>query len=353
MKKTETDTAYIETLEKEYGLSGLEFVGVSEKGVSSYNTIFETPDGRRFFVKQYKEDDAERRENSNLVERHVSTHSSVPTVLPLETARGTSQIYVNGKMYAVFAFQEHNVNLPVNDAEKQKQTFSLAETLSSIHSTTTDGLDDRVGVIERWNPGEITDQIAHLEMIESKINEKDSFDDFDEKALRVIGERKKILLALDINESVSKSDAICHGDYHSQNVLFDDDFNVTGVIDWDICAKSDPYIDFLNTFKMTVIGRKYDTYKQERCEIARSFIKGYLAGLNIDFDKDRLRNAATILTQVIAGSSWPLDEHYFMDYTKADAHLEKELEKAKFFSEGADEIVEFIMSIMDELEQTS
>lgn len=349
----DNDVEYIAILADEYGLPNLNFVGVSDKGVSSHNVIMEAEDGRRFFVKQYKEDDAERRESSNLVERHVAANSSIPVVLPLETTDGVSQMYVGDKMYAVFPFQDHNDSLPEDQVEKKKQNYELAKTLGTIHSVSMDNLDERIDVIDRWNPGGVADLVAHLEMIEGTIRNKEELDEFDKKALKTISQRKEILGVLDGEGSVSVADAICHGDYHSQNVLFDNDYNVTGVIDWDICAKSDPYIDFLNTFKMTIIGRKYETYQEERKETAKAFIKGYLDGLASDFDRDRLRNAAKTLTQVIAGSSWPLDEHYFMDYTKADGHLEKELDKAKFFSENADNIVEFIDSLLDKIERGS
>lgn len=346
----EKDNAYINVIADEYSLSDLNLVGVSEKGVSSYNVIVEASDGRRFFVKQYKEDDADRRENCNLVERHIASHSSIPIVLPLETTSGNSHTCIDGKTYAVFVYQEHNEDLPSTDAERQTQAFNLAKVLGSIHSVSTEDLNEQVGAIDRWRPREVADRIVHLETLEKAITDRNSLDDFDEIALKVIAERKKLLSALDVDTDIVVTNTICHGDYHSQNVLFDDNFNVTGVIDWDICAKSDPYVDFLNTFKMTVIGRKYDTFQQERREIAKVFLEGYLAGSNFDFDRERLRNAANTLTQVIVGSSWPLDEHYFMNYTKADSHLDKELDKAKFFSENRDVIVSFILDMLDDLE---
>ena len=342
---------YIQTLAFEYNMPDLEFVGVSDKGISSYNAILKTSDGRQFFVKQYKQDDAERRENSNLIERYISVHSSVPVVLPLETTSGNYQVYVEGKMYTVFPYQDHNDTAPDSAEEKQKQIYQLAKTLGLIHSIPTTELIG-VDTIERWAPKEISERIAHLEHIQKTIGQRETLDEFDSLALKVIRERKMMLSKIDVPNTVTVADTICHGDYHSQNVLFDTQMEIVGVVDWDICGLSDPYVDFLNSFKMTVIGRKYDTYQVDCREDANSFIKGYMAGASFEFDIARLKNAANTLAQVVVGSSWPLDEHYFMDYTKADGHLEKELLKAQFFNQSRTEMVHFISIVLNEVKSS-
>jgi aminoglycoside phosphotransferase (APT) family kinase protein len=50
--------------------------------------------------------------------------------------------------------------------------------------------------------------------------------------------------------------AVCHGDFHALNILFDDG-RVTGVLDWPGFAITDPVFDVANTIMLTTIPSKH------------------------------------------------------------------------------------------------
>lgn len=146
---------------------------------------------------------------------------------------------------------------------------------------------------------------------------------------------------------------LCHGDYHRHNVLFDEHQQVIGVCDWDNAGLSDTYIDFLDAFRTSVIRSSYDTYRSEQRETARAFIKGYINGKGGTFDGSRLKDAMEVYSRHIVGTAWPMNVHYFNDFTKSDSALDSMHEKATFYAEYQEEVVDFIMEIYSEMAEST
>lgn len=80
--------------------------------------------------------------------------------------------------------------------------------------------------------------------------------------------RKRTILAL--CEKMPEGEALCHGDFHSQNVLFDD--GVYWVIDWIDAASGEPLLDAC---------RSYVDYAISSEEIAALYLARYCAATGV------------------------------------------------------------------------
>lgn len=339
----------IQALAAAFGFSELEVIGVSEHGISSYNLILRTGDGRQLFLKQYNESHHETRHTTNQIEQYVAENTEVPVVLPLKTESGDSQVFVDGKMYALFDYISNHEAPPATEEDEQLRAYSLAKTLGIIHATPIN-IEVTDGDTVDKPPTTIEGRVANLEKIKEIVLAKDTFDDFDRQALKAIEQKQIMLLEFKDDSSPPSNQGICHGDYHGKNVLFDEQMNVLGVCDWDNASISDTYKDFLNSFIMCAIGRRFETYQTKRQLVAKEFMKGYLDGNNKEIDLNSLKRALSIICQEKVGTSWPMYQHYLHNHTKADGALDYSLKNATFFSQNQEEVLEFILNALPDQE---
>ncbi|MCA9362819.1 aminoglycoside phosphotransferase family protein [Candidatus Kaiserbacteria bacterium] len=352
-KSEEIDESLINTIAAEYNLPDLHFVSMPKEGINSHNMILQKPGGNTYFLKQYREHDAERREDIHRIENYIFEHSTVPVVRPLPNISGEPHTYVKGKMFALFAYIESaEVH---NETEEQRLTKveSLAETLGKTHAIpVTEEIKD-LDTIDRWDSSDCEKRLRTLEEIEGIIRAKDELDDYDTRSLTIIELKKSLLSEAASSDKQTVNLGLCHGDYHRHNVLFDEHQQVIGVCDWDNAGLSDTYIDFLDAFRTSVIRSSYDTYRSEQRETARAFIKGYINGKGGTFDGSRLKDAMEVYSRHIVGTAWPMNVHYFNDFTKSDSALDSMHEKATFYAEYQEEVVDFIMEIYSEMAEST
>jgi len=333
-------------ISKEYGLSELSFVSYPENGISAHNVIVKTKDGSTYFIKNYKKTDAEKRDNSEYVEVFISKDNSIPVVLPIKNNNGEYHIIIEDQMYSVFLNILHKEYNPEIEIERNKLMSDLGGMLGKIHGISSKySIPSNINLIHSWNIEEKEKSILELEKIKKIINNKDILDEFDIKALYLIELKISLLKESNFRIKEKEPTVVCHGDYHKSNILFNESGNIIGVCDWDISGKANPYIEFIRSYNMCVIRRDFAHY-QEKNDLSKSFINGYINNCGFDFDLLELNYAIESWYQKSISTIFPLSDHYYFDHRKADSSVDSELDKINFLRENRMSLFDYIKSLI-------
>ncbi len=332
-----------------YGISTLKYISSPEKGIITENAILEDDEGIRYFVKLYRPEKTKDTAGIYRAAELVAENPDIPVSLPISIG-GSHTASIDGRSLALFPYIEHRTEFPQNKEEDRVLTSNIARNLGRIHAMPVQTDEDMIKPIKRWQSESVGARVEELQRLKDHIDSLSDLSDFDSQALEVIATKTQLLEQLPDVSGEQQELAICHGDYHGHNVLFNEEMEVVAIIDWDNAGLADPYIDFLQTFMTNVINKKFDTYQTERKENAQTFIKSYVEGAGKEIDTERLKASYGLFMHQRIGAAWPLNQHYFDDNTRNDDRLQNTLDKSIAYAEHYDEILYFILSILQEIE---
>lgn len=332
--------SFLDDLANMYGFPGLRFVREPEKGISTKNFIAEDKRGNTYFIKKHKKADILKIENSERSAQFVRECSDVPVVLPLKNKGGKLHTNIDGECYSLFPYVPH-VEYRPSDENRRAFTYHLGEMLGKIHAVScTTAAPESINRISAWVPDRKEESLANLAKLREAINRKEPKDAYDRKALAFIGLKTSLLPEHAFVER-EKNLTICHGDYHTANLLFDEAGVIIGVCDWDISGMENPYNEFIRSFNMCVVRRDFD-HLESKQDVAKAFVAGYTSTCGFALEIGELEYAVEAWYEKLLTQVWPLSDHYLNKHFKTDPSLDSEFNKIVFLRERREDLVTLV-----------
>lgn len=327
-------------------LPKLSFLREPEKGISTKNVIVSAEDGKEYFIKRFKKTDSDKIENAEMAAGFISENSDVPVVLPLENDEGQLHFAIGDYKYAVFPYIANTETRPESEAERIIYTKNLGEMLGKIHFASKNrAMPEKMRSIANWEPDERASSLARYEKISAFLSEKKELDEYDKKAIEFIQLKTALLQKSQFVAREDQPRVVCHGDYHGRNILFDEQWKIIGVCDWDISGLGNPYGEFIRSFNMCVIRRDFEHLDEKRI-FAKAFFEGYASQCGFDFNVTELDYALEAWYEKLLTSDWPLSDHYYSNHKKTDPSLYSEFEKVIFLRDRRKELSELVASCL-------
>ena len=346
------DLANLAMIAEAYNLSTLHFVSKPTNGIMTENAILEDEGGERYFAKLYKTEDTEKYHSTYHAAALIAENKSIPVALPYQTADNSRLVTIADNQLVLFKYITHNEASPRDEIAETRLAANMARNLGLIHAVSVPEGDTILKPIERWRPNQNEKRKQTLVDIITIIQNKSELDDFDTLALETATKKLELLARLPKAKNESGKLSICHGDFHANNTLYNDNMDIIAICDWDNAGLSHPYIDFLNTFIMAVIGRRYQTYQTDRLDIATVFIKKYTTTLGEEIDLAEMEIAYHTLMSERICTTWPMNQHYLEGNTNQDGRLKVIAEKATTLATHYDSIWNFILTAIQATKNT-
>lgn len=328
------------SLKRLYGFKHPTIIKQIETGYKAAS--FVVNDGEyTFFVKRYHP----KRSPERLLEVHrvkmFFKEHGVSTIPPLLNSEGSTLLRINEESFAVFPYvaDKQYYGLP-ND----RAVASAGENLARLHLAGADHLSLVSRVFKPWDRGGFLENAR--KMLELANAGTTSFDAMASKMLKI-----KMQSAEDSHVSYEdlglKNDVILHGDYHTHNLFFDENDNVSFTFDFERTMVGPRATDLAYGLFMICFDFNTDIegdVSDIHFERARSFIRAYNEVFPIAVDQF-LNGLCWFFWSQIVYIQWPLDAHYFEADTRADKLLAKRLNRLEYFAKNFDVVLDRFCSV--------
>lgn len=332
--------AALDEIGAEFNLGTLTFVSTPDSGIMTDNAIVSDEHGNKYFIKQYNEPDLETHASAYAAAETVAAENVVSVSMPLVPESKTYTVEIAGKTVSVFPAITHTPTSVETLEDKVHVMQQIGQELGNIHSVPVENTAGRVEPVFRWGQAAAERRTETIRQILEQIPRGDEASDFDRVALETIALKQSLLDRFSY-PSGEMPLAICHGDFHKNNILFDEDMNTIAVCDWDNAGLSHPYVDFLNTYLTEVVSDRID--RPDDCrEIGEAFAKAYTQATGAAFDEGELERAFHIIMQERTCSTFPLYQHYMQGDTRNDDRVPRTLERTKKYAEMYEELQELV-----------
>lgn len=296
-------------------------------GYLSRNFILDNR-GEKFFLKQYRFDSVEK-----IAEIHRAkfffARGGIPVILPLKTLNGEYFFEEAGKFYALFPFVDGRI---IPRAERSPHAIeSAARMLAKIHLLSKDGFSVIVqDEAKEWDKEKSLEESSR---IQEKIDALNTKSDFDYLALHVLEYKRKIVEAntTQYRELGLINDHLIHGDYHGNNIFYDEHDEVRYVFDLEKTKRSPRILEVVRCIDYMCFSGHYD---EKRFHDACIFLAAYSGQYSIE--RDELARGLHAYFLKNSHSLWIEREHYINNNTRVDCFLEQELRFLTYCSKHLD-----------------
>jgi Ser/Thr protein kinase RdoA (MazF antagonist) len=328
----------METLKKavadNFGFIGILSLNRIEAGFLSANYAVDAG-GKRFFLKGYRFEDSQRIAEIHRIKSFFAS-KGIPVILPISTKEGKTFFTVDEKHYALFPFvtgvHPQRGSIPPHIIE------ALGAFIARMHAA---GRECDFFVREKFADKDARSVITTACEIIGIIEAKVARDDFDKLALDSL--RIKIMLTerdtVAFDRFITESPILLQGDFHEQNIFFDEAGNVKYVFDFEKAVmglrsfelwRSADYM-FLNGY-----------FSKDRIGNVIAYFKAY--NHRNPISSEELSNGLEVYYQRCIKSLWVEKEHYLKGNKKTDAFLENRT--ILFLSEHRDSFLKEIASAL-------
>jgi len=284
-------------------------------GYLSENHIIMT--GRtKYFLKKYRFSERERIEEIHRAKAFFS-EKGIPVILPISAQEGPFFEW-KGHFYTLFPFVEGNKYRRLELTAKALEETALL--LARIHTFGKTAPSEIVKErLVTWNKKDFLLRASNLLVL---IDGKETRSDFDIMAKRLLQE--KIILAENLSTRYEDfqlgPEHLVHGDFHEQNIFFDNTDHVLAIFDWEKANFMPREIELARVLEFFCF---YGNYKEENFTKAGVFLKAYQSVYPIS--KKILANGIRVWNLNQIHSLWVLEEHYLQNNTKVDDFLNSQI----------------------------
>lgn len=265
-----------------------------------------------YFLKGYVKG-TDRVRTIHMVKQHFASHG-IPVILPLLTDAGDTMFTVGEKVYALFPFVDgihHNrQHIPEHVA------VEIARVVASMHRIAAEHPLEIPARLKLWNDADALAKIDELLQIVRKVSAPT---DFDRLALMNLELKRRLVSNASVppESCITEPWILIHGDFHEQNLFFDESGNIKYVFDFGE-VKMGPRAHELwrSSDYMFING----IYSEENVAKAILYLKTYNA-LN-PIKREDLVSGFEIYFQMQIHSVWVESEHYLKGNTRVDRFLE-------------------------------
>lgn len=321
----------LEKIRKLYGVADkAEFFENVEAGYLSQNFILKN-DGNKLFLKQYRFDDIEKIKEIHQVKFFFAS-GGIPVILPIQNNLGEYIFENKEKFYSLFPFVEGRI---IRRIDRSNIAFeSAGKMLGKIHSLSKNGYPDILhDYAKGWKKEEF---LSEAQTIKEKVEAIESKTNFDKLALDILEFKLGLVAENDLkyDELNLKNDHIIHGDYHGQNIFYDDNDEVKFVFDIEKTEVAPRVLEIARSMDFMCFSNNYE---QENFDDANVYLAAYNTIYAIS--RDELERGIKAYYLKKAHSLWIEREHYTNGNMRVDVFLKGEFLMLKYYSQNFDEFV--------------
>ncbi len=304
-----------------------------EKGFLTENFILS--DGKnRYFLKKYRSNNPERINEIHVVKKYFAD-GDIPVVLPVSQQDEKTFFEYDKAYYALFPFVEskHIERNEISD----KAINSLGKMLGRIHLL---GKESRLIVNDYFKVKDKEDVLKRIDEILFRISQTNTQNSFDRVAVDNLQLKRQLILknSFTIDNLALKIDHLIHGDYHEQNIFFDNKDNVKWVFDFEKTNYSPRTFELFRSMVLLFLS---DDVSEVDLNNARKYLKAYASIYPISDDEIR-RGLQLYFVKIIHGI-WVETEHYINGNTRVDQFLFNDFNKIKYLSENLDLFTNYML----------
>lgn len=309
-----------------YGLQVHSFEKVA-KGFLTENHVLIEGD-KKYFLKRYRFDKREKIEEIHSAKKYFAD-DGIPIILPIVNKENSTFFFFDGGYFALFPFVvgRHMERDGLTDLS----IISLGEMLARIHLL---GKDSNLPIQEKFQEWDKEKILAKFDSIIDVINKKEKLDDFDKLALKDIEMRQSLvetntMIFEDLN---LQCDHLIHGDYHKQNVFFDEYGYVFSVFDLEKVMYAPRMFELIRSIMIIFFGENFETENISKAKLyLHSYLNIYPASLEM------LQTGFKLYYLRMLHGSWIQNEHYLKNNNRVDVFLLNDFNRIKYLSENYDE----------------
>lgn len=300
------------TLSTHYGIGNIISIERVNAGFLSDNYKVISDKGV-FFLKGYRKG-IDRNRDIHKVKKFFADHG-IPVILPIETNNRDTLFTVSEKVHALFPFVDgiHHNRQFISD----EINIEIATVLAKMHRISMDNHVSIPAVIKFWDDEDSLKKIDELVGIISSISDKNAFDVASQNML----ELKRKLIFRDkktVAECDNEPHILIHGDFHEQNLFFDERGMIKYVFDFGEVKMAPRAQELWRSAEFMFIN---GVFSDENVRKVILYLRTYNA-LN-PISKDAFVAGFNIYYQMLIHSTWVESEHYLVGNHKVDHFLEK------------------------------
>ncbi|MDP2684702.1 MAG: phosphotransferase [bacterium] len=301
-----------------------------ENGYLSQNFILQNNDNK-LFLKQYRFDDLKKIKEIHQT-KFFFANGNIPVILPIQNKKGDFIFEQGKKFYSLFPFVEGRIIQRVGRSRKAFK--SAGQMLAKIHTLTKNGHPDIIhNYAKGWKKEEF---LSEAKTIKQRIEATLVKTDFDKLALDTLEHKLKLVSENNLRYEKFNlcNDHIIHGDYHGQNIFYDENDEVKYVFDIEKTKISPRVLEIARSMDFMCFSNNYEAKNFEDANT-------YLAAYNniYPISKGNLIQGIKAYYLKKAHSLWIEREHYININLRVDCFLEGELLMLKYYSQNFDEFV--------------
>lgn len=285
--------------------------------------------GISYFLKQYRSNNADEIKEIHSVKLFFA-ENNIPVVLPIKNKEGESFFIFDNRCYALFPFITDAMSVARKDL-KDAHITSLGNMLARMHLLSKNEYPQvttkTAKSINTEKFFEVSQEILDI------ISEKETKNGFDELALRAITFKRSALRlnTLKLEDLGLIHNHLTHGDYHDQNVFFDESGNVKYIYDFEKAVISARVKEIVRSMNLIIFDT---TFTDENYARAKLYLQAYAAVYPIT--KEELEKGIRYMHLENLHSLWVEQEHYFKFNTRVDHFLQNGLDRITYINENFD-----------------
>lgn len=287
-----------------------------------------------YFLKRYRFTDPARVAEVHVVKQYFY-HHGIPVILPVPTKTNETFIESAGHCYALFPFVHGRT---IRRAERSVAALQSAATmLALLHAAGLQPDAPRIhDHMKTWNKN---DAIETTNILLKTIARKPSYGPFDELAQRVLRLKHSLVERNDtaFTDLNLRHDCLVHGDYHGNNLFYNESDEVTHVFDWEKTDIAPRVYELIRAMDFMCLAGEYTA---ATLRWAQQYVRAYRAALPTA--DEEIRDGVLTYYLKKAHSLWIEKEHYVHGNTRVDGFLAQEEKMLTYYAENWQRVVDII-----------
>lgn len=293
-------------------LVSLEEIG---EGALNRNYLLHTTAGK-YFIKSVREKMKDKLVSVYAVESYMKS-KGIPAVVMIATTSGDIFYTSLSEVYTIYPFIESDRNHSYNSADYTR----MGEMLGKIHRVGSVHLPELLHSVKHFALSKNQVIVGKFNEYKEDILRKTDPDEIDKLFLRYLDFKLEIIPKIEI--VTLENDTFTHGDYHSGNLLIDEESReIIGVCDWEKAEYAPRSYELARSLLYACLIGQTDL--QVMLENSKAFYKGYLAVYPMS--KDEIIRGLWMRIHKTALSSWIEEAYYHRQDDRANKFIETEMD---------------------------
>jgi Ser/Thr protein kinase RdoA (MazF antagonist) len=283
------------------------------EGVLNVNYILNTTQGK-YFIKSIREKAKNKLDMIYGVESFMK-EEGIPAITMLKTKADSIFISEDSEIYTLYSFIE-NVR---KSTYSESEYFSIGEMLGKIHKIGKGSIPASIQLKQFNKP---SNEVVEEKLLKYKndILNKDIQDGIDKLFLKYINFKLNIISKID--KVILPNDTLTHGDYHTGNILMDENGIIIGICDWEKTEYAPRAYELARSLIYNCYREGY--VLETALAQSKSFMDGYLS--QVSMDKKGIMEGCKMRVYHTALSTWIEEKYYERNDDRANKFIQQEID---------------------------